>query len=174
VTAYSLSKAAVTHLLQTLHRTHRCPAVVLRPSLAYGPGQGNDMFLPDLIRTLLAGRRFTMSEGDQTRDYVYIDDLIEAILLASARPAAMGQVINISSGVPVPLKDVARLAARKIGPDAEGLLDLGSKDYRPNEIMEYVASHRLAEELLGWRPHTPLDDGLTTTVEYFRERVAAQ
>ena len=172
VSAYSLSKMSVTHLLQTFYRTHEFPAVVLRPSLAYGPGQATDMFLPALIQSLLNGKRFAMSEGEQTRDYVYIDDLIEALLLGSTQPEAIGKVINVSSGVPVSLKEIALLTARKIGEDAENLLDIGKKDYRPNEIMDYVASYRLAENILGWRPRTTLDDGLTATVEYFRKIIA--
>lgn len=174
VSAYSLSKASVTHLLQTLYRTHNFPAVVLRPSLAYGPGQATDMFLPALIQALLIGNRFGMSEGEQTRDYVYIDDLIGAVLLASAQPEAIGKVINVSSGVPVLLKEIARLAARKIGRDAENRLDMGIKSYRPNEIMDYVASFQLAERILGWRPRTTLEDGLTATVEYFRKIVVGK
>lgn len=169
VSAYSLSKASVTQLLQTLYHTHRFPAVVLRPSLAYGPGQATDMFLPALIETLLLGKRFSMSEGKQTRDYVFRDDLIEAVVLASTRPEAIGEVINISSGVPIRLKEIARLAAVKIGNDAERLLDIGKIDYRANEIMDYVASYQRAENRLGWHPRTGLDDGLTATIEYFRK-----
>jgi nucleoside-diphosphate-sugar epimerase len=158
----------VTHLLQTLYRTHHFPAVVLRPSLAYGPGQSVDMFLPALIQALLSGNRFGMSGGEQTRDYIYRDDLIEAILLASTKPEAIGKVINISSGVPILLKEIARLTALKIGEDAENRLDIGKIDYRANEIMEYVAGYQLAEKILGWYPRTALHDGLTVTVEYFR------
>lgn len=168
VSGYSLSKTSVTHLLQTLYRTHHFPVVVLRPSLAYGPGQAPDMFLPALIRSLLTGQRFAMTGGAQTRDYVYIDDLIEALLLAPTKPQAIGKVINISSGVPVLLREVAKLTARKISKDAEKLLDIGKRDYRVNEIMDYTPSRELAEKILGWRPRTSLDDGLTATVEYFR------
>lgn len=169
MSAYSLSKASVTHLLQTLYRTHHFPAVVLRPSLAYGPGQSADMFLPALIQALLNGKRFAMSEGEQTRDYIYCHDLIEAVLLASTQPEAVGKVINISSGVPVLLKEMARLAALEIGQDAEMLLDVGKIEYRSNEIMDYVADYQVAESILGWHPRTSLREGLTATVAYFRQ-----
>lgn len=171
VSVYALSKTTVTYLLQTLCRAYNVPAVVLRASLAYGPGQATDMFLPALIQALLVGERFGMSGGEQTRDYIYIDDIIEAILLASTQPKAIGEVINVSSGVAVLLKEIARLAARKIGKYAENLLDIGKIDYRANEIMDYVASNQLAGDILGWRPRTTLDDGLAATVEYFRAAV---
>jgi nucleoside-diphosphate-sugar epimerase len=113
-----------------------------------------------------------MSEGEQTRDYIYSDDLIEAVLLASTEPEAIGKVINISSGVPVRLKEIARLTALKIGQKAEALLDVGKVDYRANEIMDYAAGCQLAENIFGWHPRTPLQDGLSATVEYFSNLVA--
>lgn len=168
VSAYSFSKTASTHLLQTLHRTHDLPVVVLRPSLAYGPGQATDMFLPALIQSLLESEHFAMSGGQQTRDYVYIDDLIEAVILAATLPGVLGKVINISSGVSVLLKGMALLAARKIGANAEKLIGFGEKNYRPSEIMEYVASCKEAERTLGWKPRTSFDEGLTVTIEHYR------
>lgn len=171
ISAYSLSKTASTHLLQTLHRTHQLPVVVLRPSLAYGPGQAADMFLPALIQALLKNKPFSMSGGQQTRDYVYIDDLIEAVILAATLPGALGKVINVGSGVPVLLKDLALIVAQKVGVNAEELVELGTKCYRPNEIMEYVASYRAAERILGWSPKTSLEKGLNVTVEHYRQLI---
>jgi len=168
VSAYSFSKTAATHLLQTLHRAHNLPVMILRPSLAYGPGQAADMFLPALIQALLRGRPFAMSGGQQTRDYIYIDDLINAVVLAATFPGDLGKVINISSGAPVLLKELALLVAQKIGPNARKAIEFGKKSYRPSEIMEYVASYREAESILGWKPQTSLDDGLSVTIEHYR------
>ena len=168
VSAYSCSKVAMTQLLQTYHRIHGFPTVVLRPSLAYGPGQGDEMFLPALIRSLLSGQRFAMSRGGQTRDYVYIDDLIRAILLAAERPEAIGQVINISSGMPTRIIDVTRLAVNLIGKEAEALLDIGKIAYRQGEAMNYWANRAKAKQLLGWEPGVNLCDGMARTVAYYK------
>ena len=168
VSAYSCSKVAMTQLLQTYYRIHGFPVVVLRPSLAYGPGQGDEMFLPALIRSLLRGQRFPMSRGEQTRDYVYIDDVVEALLLAAVCPEAIGQVINISSGMPTRIVDVARLAVDLIGNGAEALLDIGKIDYRPGEAMNYWADRTKAKQLLGWEPGVGLRDGMERTVEYYK------
>lgn len=169
VSAYSFSKTASIHLLQTLHRTHHLPVVLLRPSLAYGPGQAMDMFLPALIQSLLEGKHFAMSRGQQTRDFVYLDDLIEAVILAATLPGIFGKVVNISSCTPILLKDMALLVAQKVGANTEKLIEFGKKDYRPSEIMEYVASYELAERTLNWKPKTSINDGLTATIEYYRQ-----
>lgn len=174
VSAYSCSKVAVTQLLQTFHRIRGFPVVVLRPSLAYGPGQGEEMFLPALIRALLTGRRFAMSRGEQTRDYVYVEDVVEALLLAAVRPAAPGEVINISSGEPTRIIEIAKLAATLIGDDAEGLIDFGALEYRVGEAMSYWADCAKAGRLLGWRPRMALPDGLTRTIEYYRSALTGQ
>lgn len=168
VSAYSCSKVAVTQLLQTFHRIHGFPVVVLRPSLAYGPGQGNEMFLPALIRSLLSGQRFAMSRGEQTRDYVYIDDVIAALMRAAVCSDATGQVINISSGEPSKIVDVTKLVVGLIGNSVETLLDIGKIEYRQGEAMNYWADRSKAKRLLGWEPSVNLRDGLAKTVEYYR------
>lgn len=168
VSAYSCSKVAVTQLLQTFHRIHGLPVVVLRPSLAYGPGQGEEMFLPALIRSLLSGQRFAMSRGEQTRDYVYIDDVVEAMLRAAVCQDATGQVINVSSGEPARIVDVTRRVVELIGNDAADLLDVGKLDYRHGEAMNYWADRTRARTLLGWEPSVSLLDGLARTVEHYR------
>lgn len=168
VSAYSCSKVAATQLLQTFHRIHGFPIVVLRPSLAYGPGQGDEMFLPALIRSLLSKQRFAMSYGEQTRDYIYIDDVVAAIMRAAVCPDATGQVINISSGEPTKIVDITKLVVDLIGKDAGALLDLGKVEYRKGEAMNYWADRSKAKRLLGWEPNVSLYDGLARTVEYYR------
>lgn len=168
VSAYSCSKLATTILLQTFHRVHGLPVVVLRPSLAYGPGQDDDMFLPALIRCLLRKSRFAMSPGNQLRDFIYIDDLIEAILLAATSPESTGKVINISSGEPIKINHLAKMVAAIIEPDAHKLLDVGKISYRFGEAMKYWADNRLANLILGWQPKVSLLEGLEKTVEFYR------
>lgn len=174
VSAYSCSKVAVTQLLQTFHRIHGLPVVVLRPSLAYGPGQGAEMFLPALIRSLLSGQRFAMSRGEQTRDYVYIDDVVDAMLRAAVSQDATGQVINICSGEPTKIVDVARCIVELIGSAAADLLDVGKIDYRHGEAMNYWADRTRAGQLLGWEPSVSLPDGLARTVEHYRASCSPQ
>ena len=173
VSVYGVTKLAVTQLLQTLARAKGFPAVILRPSIVYGPGQTAEMFLPALIQTLLKGERFAMSQGTQTRDFVYVDDLVNAIVLALNAPGIQGQVINVSSAIPIRIDDLARKAARLIAPNAEKLLDFGSRPCRPGEAMNYWAKNLRAETLLGWEPHISLEDGLLQTIAYFRATTSA-
>jgi UDP-glucose 4-epimerase len=165
VTPYSYSKTCISHLAMLFHDLYRLPVTVLRPTLAYGPGQEDDLFLPSLVRSLHADRPFAMTPGKQTRDFLYIDDLIDAILRVPEHPAARGTIINIGSGTPMQVLDVARRVAALMG--KEDLLRPGQIPYRENEVMEYYVDIRKAGKVLGWKPEIPLETGLKQTVAHF-------
>jgi UDP-glucose 4-epimerase len=169
VSTYGVTKLAVTQLLQTLTRVSSFPAIILRPSIVYGPGQSTDMFIPDLIKTLLSGAEFEMTLGEQTRDFVYIDDVLDAIMKACYLESLGGQVVNISSNSPVYINELAKNIANMISPATIKLLKIGAKPYRPSETMNYWANNTLALELLGWKPRVMIDAGLKTTLSCYRD-----
>jgi len=168
VSAYSYAKVSVSHLLQMLGGLHNFAAVELRPSVVYGPGQPAGMFVPTVIASLLAGKHFPMSEGEQTRDFVYVGDVVEAMLLAAVNPDCSGQIINVSSGSPVSIRRVAAMVAEQIGGGAHDLLGIGEQPYRSGEAMQYWADNSKAEAVLGWKPRVPLSDGLSRSIDYYR------
>ena len=167
VNAYSQSKQALTHLCEVLHRLHNLPVVVLRPSIAYGPGQSSDMFLPALIRSLLNNTPFAMTGGAQTRDFIYVSDLVDAMLLAATHAGVAGEVLNIGSGQPVTIATLAQKVAALTG--RPELLQLGKLPYRPGEVMDYRVDPAKARRLLGWSPRIDLDAGLAATIEHYRQ-----
>jgi len=166
VTPYSFSKVCTTHLGELFSQLYGIPVTIIRPTLAYGPGQGSDMFLPSLITTLLQDKPFTMTYGDQTRDFIFIADLVEALIIAAQNPQIQGQILNIGTGIPIKLSDITHKIERMLG--KEGLVRLGERPYRKNEIMEYYVETKKAKELLGWKAKTSIDDGLRETITYYR------
>jgi UDP-glucose 4-epimerase len=166
VTPYSFSKLCVSHMGELFFHLYDLPVIIVRPTLAYGPGQGMDMFLPSLVTSLLEDKPFNMTLGEQTRDFVYVTDLVEALILASRNTNAQGQIINIGSGVPIKLADIAEKIEKMIG--KKGLVNLGEKPYRKNEIMEYYVDIKKAEDILGWKAKTSIEDGLKETIAYYR------
>lgn len=166
--AYGTSKLAVTELLRALSRSNGFPSVTLRPTIAYGPGQDGSMFLPALITALVAGKNFDMTSGEQTRDFIYVDDLVKAIIQALVIPGFCGDVINISSAMPIRIDALAKMTANMIGNGAGNRLKLGLKDYRKGDVMQYWASNNLAKTSLGWSPIVSLEEGVKQTVDYFK------
>ncbi|NQV96362.1 MAG: NAD(P)-dependent oxidoreductase [Acidimicrobiaceae bacterium] len=167
LTAYAWGKLATTKLLQTLSRTHSFPAVILRPSVAYGPAQDSSMFVSALITALVNGRDFKMTDGAQTRDFLYIDDLIFAIRQAM-HCDVNGMVINISSGVEVSLGSLVELVVSIIGGEAHKHVLSGSLPRRHAEVGRYIAINEQAKELLSWEPLVGLEDGIKRTINWYR------
>lgn len=172
INAYGLAKLAVTKMLFALSYLENFPSVVLRPTVIYGPRQGHEMFLSALIQSLVAGKEFSMTSGEQYRDFVYIDDVVNAIILALfAEETINGNVFNIGSGKALQVKEVALLAAKDVGRNSINLVRFGAIPYRKNEVMDYSVNIKHARDLLGWEPVTSLESGLDQTVQYFKSLV---
>lgn len=169
ISPYSAAKVGATHLIQALCRTENFPGVVTRLFLVYGPGQKNDRFLPQIIGECLEKKSFATSPGKQLRDFCYIDDVVEGLLLAAVKPDTVGKVINIASGQPISIKDVIEKVVKMVG---SGRPDIGAYPYRRGENMELYADIGLARSLLDWRPATPFERGLKITIENYSESVS--
>jgi nucleoside-diphosphate-sugar epimerase len=163
---YSFSKLCVTHLAELFWRLYDLPITIIRPTLAYGPGQGTEMFLPALITSLRNNEPFGMTRGDQTRDFLFVGDLIEALLISAQTPGSRGQIINIGSGSPVKLAEIAHMVEHMMG--RNGLIRLGSQPYRKNEVMNYFVDLKKAEDILQWHATTSLETGLQKTITYYQ------
>jgi nucleoside-diphosphate-sugar epimerase len=167
VSPYSLSKAAATLACRLAHRSFGLPVSVLRLFLVYGPGQGEERFLPQLIRSGIEGRPFRMTGGRQTREYTYVDDVVEGFLRAARCRPARGEVINLGSGAEVSLRELARSVRRLLG--GAPALERGKLPFRKNEIFHLVGDQSKAEKILGWKARISLDRGLQRTIAWYAE-----
>lgn len=166
VSPYSASKVAATYFCQMYHKSIGLPIVTLRPFLTYGPDQGFDMFIPSLIMHCIRNEDFRMTSGEQTRDFIFIDDIIEAFLLAASMPEAIGEILNIGTGKENRIKDVAAMIINMTGSPIK--LIFGSLEKRPGETDHFFCDNRKAEALLGWGPKTGLKEGLRKTIEWYK------
>jgi nucleoside-diphosphate-sugar epimerase len=141
------------------------PIVTLRPFLIYGPSQDTNMFIPSLIHHCLEGKDFPMTKGDQTREFNYVDDIVDAYLLAAFCPKAVGEIINIGNGIEYKIKDVAEIIVKMMGSPIKLLI--GNLSKRPGEASHFFCSNEKAKRLLGWFPKFSLDEGLKKTIEWF-------
>jgi nucleoside-diphosphate-sugar epimerase len=168
VSAYSASQVTVTHLCQSFWLQTGLSIVSLRPALTYGPGQSPTFFIPGLIEHAIPGRDFDMTGGEQTRDFIFVADLIDACVQAAASSALEGTVINIGSGREYRIRDVAEMIVRLVGRRID--LRSGSQPERKIDLARLVCRTDLAERALGWRATTSLEDGLALTIAHERDR----
>jgi len=163
---YGKSKYEATRLLQRLS-DERTRTTVLRLSTVYGPEQEAGMFIPSCIAACMAHEPFPMSAGEQQLDFIYVADVVRGLLKAGIREEGETfEIVNLGSGKPRALRDVARLVAREF--DAEHCLQFGAKPYHPHEPSTRYFSIEKASALLGWYPETPLEKGIMQTIEWYR------
>ena len=167
VSPYSVSKVAATHLGQMLYRTSGLPVVTLRPFLVYGPGQSTNMFIPSLIRHCLEKKDFSMTEGDQSRDFVYVDDVVDAYARVAVSRLAAGEVINVGSGIENQIRYVAEQVVHKMGSPVR--LMIGALQKRTGEADHFFCDNSKAREVLGWSSLISLDDGLDRTIQWYQQ-----
>ena len=104
ISLYSFSKLATANFFQMLYRTENFPVIILRIFLAYGPGQDQKRFIPQIIAGCLQNKNFDTSAGKQLRDFCYIDDVISAIYKCLLDTKNNGEIFNVGSGKPIQIK----------------------------------------------------------------------
>ncbi len=168
VSAYSASQVATAHFCQMLQRSLEFQIVTIRPALVYGPGQARHFFIPELIESCLRGDDFDMTGGTQSRDFIYVDDVAEGILMSAMKPNIPGAVINLASGKEHSLSEVADEIVQLTG--ASIRVRKGARPTDRSDLQHLVGSTAHAEQTLGWKSRTGLSDGLAKTVEWHRLR----
>ena len=168
---YAASKAAQTAYARMFNNSFGLQTAILRPTVVYGPGQSPRMLISMVMEALAAGRPIDVTEGKQTRDFVYVDDVVEAILLALVTPGLEGDVWNVGSGEVVTVRDCLERIERITGTD--GLVLYGERPYIAREIFRYESELERTFAALHWRPAVTLDTGLHRTWEAIRSKVLA-
>ncbi|HNS51155.1 MAG TPA: NAD-dependent epimerase/dehydratase family protein [Anaerolineae bacterium] len=163
---YGVSKLAAEYYVSTLGQLNGIETVSLRVFNAYGPGQDLPPSYPPVIPHLLkqaltGGSLVIFGDGTQTRDFVYVDDVVDALVTAVTASEVNRAVINIGSGQETSIQDLAGRIVRATGRKANVLYNRA----QGRGVTRLVADVTLAQRLLGWSPSTSLDVGLRLTLE---------
>ena len=161
---YAAAKWAASGYGRMFHSLYAAPVVIVRPFMAYGPGQATSKLIPSVTLSLLRGKRPKLSSGKTRADWVYISDVIEGFVAAATEPGIEGETIDLGSGVLVSMHDIVGRLVRIVGNDIEP--EFGALPDRPNENAT-AANTFIATKRLGWRATTSLDDGLRQTVDWY-------
>jgi len=157
------------HLLYA--RVHGLQAVALRLTNTIGPRMrvkdARQTFVGIWIRRLLEGAPFEVWGGRQRRDFTYVDDAVEAFLLAAVRPAAIGRVFNLGGPPPVTLRELAETLVQLNGGGTFRVRPF-PVERQAIDIGDYYADYGLITRTLGWRPRTDLKTALARTLDYYR------
>jgi UDP-glucuronate 4-epimerase len=159
---YGMTKLAGEHLAVLYARAHGLSVVSLRFFTVYGPGQRPDMAFNRFIEAARMDRPITLfGDGRQTRDFTFVDDIVDGILAAGATEGVEG-AFNLGGGTPAPLTEVIRI----LGELAEHPIAIQSGEAPPGDPRATWADTRRARDRLGFHPHVSLSEGLRRQWEW--------
>ena len=163
VSPYGVTKLAAEHLCSLYHSNFAVPTVSLRYFTVYGPRQRPDMAFHRFCKAALEHEPLHIyGDGYQTRDFTYVSDVVEANIRAAITPAAVGQVMNISGGARVSVRDVIALLEEISG----SAMKLTFAEKQHGDAQHTFADTRLAETVLHYQPRVDLREGLTEEFAY--------
>lgn len=171
VSPYSVSKSSATLYCLMLAKTRKKPIVTLRPFLTYGPSQTASMLIPDTIKAALKKDEFKMTKGEQTREFNYVEDIVDAYLDAALRQEARGEIINIGNAVEYTIREVVEKILDLLGNPISPLI--GALPYREGETFHFYCDNSKAKRLLGWQSKISLENGLKSTIDWFFKNPSA-
>jgi UDP-glucose 4-epimerase len=161
------------HLLY--QQVYDIPTCVLRLTNTYGPRMrirdARQTFVGIWIRRILENQPFEVWGGSQLRDFTFVEDCIDALMLAATHPGAVGQCFNLGGSEPVSLLHLAELLVQVNGGGEFQCRDFPA-DRKRIDIGDYYSDDRRIRDALGWMPSTSLAAGLKTTLDYYREHMA--
>lgn len=157
------------------HTVHGVRSSVLRLTNTYGPRMrikdARQTFLGVWFARILQGLPIEVWGGEQLRDFTYVEDCVDALLLAAGNDRAFGKVYNLGGDRVIKLIDLARCMVDIFG-RGEHVVKEFPVERKKIDIGDYYSDCRLIKEELGWVPKTGLPDGIRMTFEYYREHLA--
>ena len=168
---YGVAKKAILVGAQAYRAQYGVNAVFLLPANLYGPGDNfhptNAHVIPDLIRKMVDadGEIVLWGDGSPTREFLYVDDLVEGLVLVAERYDG-DEPVNLGTGAEISIRELAELVADVTGFSGGIVWDTSMPNGQPRRRLDTSR----AKELFGFEAHTPLREGLERTVAWYRER----
>jgi len=163
---YAVSKISAEHYVRTIGKLWGMETVCLRIFNAYGPGQhlppSHPPVVPHFLRQALRGGTLVVhGDGNQTRDYVYVDDVVSAMVAAATAPKVNGLVINVGSGTETSIRELVKKVGGAVGREVDSLYNTNTS----GGVSHMRADLSLAVQKLNYKPSIKFDDGLRLTLK---------
>ena len=172
---YDVSKSCADLISLTYHHTYRLPVAITRCGNLFGPGDLNfNRIVPGTIKTALNGRRpLIRSDGSPLRDYIYVKDAVAAYMLLAERmddPALHGHGFNFGTAKPLSVLEITERILTLM--DRADLQPVVLNEAKAEILHQYLSSDK-ARRLLGWEPVGSIDGGLSDSIAWYRQHLAA-
>jgi UDP-glucose 4-epimerase len=163
---YAVSKVSAEYYVRTIGKLWGIDTVCLRIFNAYGPGQhlppSHPPVVPHFLRQALRGGTLVVhGDGEQTRDYVYVDDVVSAMVAAATAPDVKGMIINVGSGEEISIRELVKKVGQAVGIEADSIYNTNTS----GGVSRMCADLTLASRKLNYKRSIKLDEGLRLTLQ---------
>jgi dTDP-glucose 4,6-dehydratase len=167
---YSASKIGADQIAYSYYAAFGTPVATVRPFNTYGPRQSLRAVLPTMILQALTGSgELALGSLTPTRDFNYVDDTVSGMIAILDHSASIGEVINIGSGREISIEGTVRLVEKLTGKTLIVKTDAARLRPENSEVERLCCDFSKANRLLGWKPQTSLEDGLSATINWFAD-----
>jgi len=169
---YAGAKVGADRLVYSYWVTYDIPAIIVRPFNNYGPNQHLEKVIPRFITSALLDEPLTVhGSGENTRDWVYVEDVCQALdkVIHTDTGKVKGEVINIGTGRDTAIMAIGEMVLDILGKPKSLITRIGD---RPGQVSRHVSSTDKALRVLGWKAQTDFEDGLARTIEWYSQNPA--
>ena len=169
---YSASKIGADMIAESFCRSFGVPVAIIRPFNTFGPRQSARAIIPTIIaQALMQSSKIILGSLHPTRDYTYVDDVVNAFIKVTELSKMVGETVNIGSNFEIAIGDIAKKVLLILGMEKQVAQD--KKRFRPprSEVERLWCDNSKAKQLLGWQPNINFDLGLRKTIEWISRNV---
>lgn len=168
---YAASKVSSVFMANTYAKIKGVKMITIRPFGVYGANEGMHRLVPQLIDCVINNKKLDMTEGEQIRDYLFVNDLVDAyIKIATDYRANVYDIYNVCSSQEISIKKLVEKICDIYDYDISNF-NFGNIPYRKNEVMYFVGDNSKIYNDIEWKPTTSLEDGLKLTIEWYKENL---
>jgi dTDP-glucose 4,6-dehydratase len=166
---YSATKIAADRLAESFYRSFNLPVTIVRPFNTFGPRQSARAIIPTIITQLLAGKtEIKLGALTPTRDFNYVKDTANGFVEIAKSQKAIGEEINIATGIEISMEQTANEIIKRINPKAEIICDEQRLRPEKSEVNRLLGSNEKIKSLTQWLPKYSFGDGISETIEWFK------
>lgn len=168
---YAVSKVAAEKYLLYMHGAYGFPVTIVKPFNTYGRRDNAHFVVEKTIVQMLQGQEVRLGDPNPTRDFMYIEDHLNAYLTCLDEERSIGQIFNFCTGRETSIRQLVEIIGHLASYEGEVVWNTIPK--RPLDIDVLVGDYSKAKRMLGWEPKYSLEDGLRLCVDYWRDEIAS-
>lgn len=164
---YGSTKAASTILVHQITGDMDIDVTTIIPFGIFGEKEGSHKFFPQVILSILNHKEVNLTPCLQQRDYCYVENVVDGFLMAAETKKTRGMILNIGSGITLPLKYYVELIVEKMNIDAK--INYGALEYRKNDLWNPQVNIDKIKEVLNWYPAISIEEGIERTIDWYKD-----